>query len=33
VRKIYGALPEWVADATARLTRHPELVDMRAAQR
>ncbi len=29
VRKIYGALPEWVADATSSLPRHAELVDAR----
>jgi predicted ABC-type ATPase len=31
LRKIYGALPEWVADATSDLARHSEFVDMRAA--
>ncbi len=31
LRKIYGPLPEWVADAVQALERHPEFVDMRAA--
>jgi predicted ABC-type ATPase len=31
LRKIYGALPSWVADALAGLPRHPEFVDLRAA--
>jgi len=31
LRKVYGALPEWVSDATASLARHPQFVDMRAA--
>jgi predicted ABC-type ATPase len=31
LRKIYGDLPEWVADAAAPLPRHPEFLDMRAA--
>jgi predicted ABC-type ATPase len=31
LRKVYGELPEWVADATRALDRHPHFVDMRAA--
>lgn len=31
LRKIYGPLPTWVADAVASLERHPEFVDARAA--
>ena len=31
LRKIYGLLPLWVADAVASLARHPEFVDARAA--
>jgi predicted ABC-type ATPase len=31
LRKVYGALPEWVADAVASLERHPEFLDLRAA--
>lgn len=31
LRKIYGALPEWVADAVLTLDRHPDFVDLRAA--
>lgn len=31
LRKIYGAMPQWVADAAAPLARHPQFVDMRAA--
>ncbi len=30
LRKIYGPLPEWVADAVLPLPRHPEFVDARA---
>ena len=29
LRKVYGPLPNWVADATAALPRHPELIDLR----
>ena len=31
LRKIYGPMPLWVADAVASLERHPEFVDTRAA--
>jgi predicted ABC-type ATPase len=31
LRKVYGPLPDWVADAAQGLERHPEFVDMRAA--
>lgn len=31
LRKVYGPLPDWVADAAQALERHPEFVDMRAA--
>lgn len=31
LRKIYGALPEWVDDATRGLGRHSTFVDLRAA--
>lgn len=31
LRKIYGALPPWVADAVQGLERHPAFVDLRAA--
>jgi len=31
LRKVYGALPEWVAEAIRDLERHPQFVDMRAA--
>ncbi len=31
IRKIYGDLPDWVADAAEGLARHAEFVDMRAA--
>lgn len=31
LRKVYGALPEWVADATSELERHDEFVDLRVA--
>lgn len=31
LRKIYGPLPEWVADAVLPLNRHPEFADLRAA--
>lgn len=31
LRKIYGELPTWVADAVCPLERHPEFVDLRAA--
>ena len=31
LRKVYSALPEWVAEATGDLARHPEFVDLRAA--
>ena len=31
LRKVYGPLPEWIADATSALDRHPLFVDMRAA--
>lgn len=31
LRKIYGALPEWVGDAVESLERHPDFVDLRAA--
>lgn len=31
LRKIYGVLPEWVADSAGGLARHSEFVDMRAA--
>lgn len=31
LRKIYGELPQWVADATQPLERHPDFVDARAA--
>lgn len=30
LRKVYGPLPAWVADAIEGLPRHPELVDLRA---
>jgi predicted ABC-type ATPase len=29
LRKVYGPLPEWVADAVAPLVKHPEFVDLR----
>lgn len=29
LRKVYGSLPEWVADATRDLPHHPQLVDLR----
>jgi predicted ABC-type ATPase len=29
LRKIYGTLPEWIADAVLPLERHPEFVDLR----
>ena len=29
LRKVYGPLLNWVADATAALPRHPELIDLR----
>jgi predicted ABC-type ATPase len=29
LRKIYGPLPDWVADAIADLPRHPDFVDLR----
>jgi predicted ABC-type ATPase len=29
LRKIYGVLPEWIADAILPLDRHPEFVDLR----
>ena len=28
VRKIYSALPQWIADAVTPLRRHPEFVDL-----
>jgi predicted ABC-type ATPase len=28
LRKIYGPLPEWIADAVLPLPRHPEFVDL-----
>jgi predicted ABC-type ATPase len=28
LRKIYGALPQWIADAVAPLERHPDFVDL-----
>ena len=31
LRKIYGALPQWIDDAVRPLARHPEFVDARAA--
>jgi predicted ABC-type ATPase len=31
LRKVYGELPDWVADATRGLGRHADFVDMRAA--
>ncbi len=31
LRKVYGALPDWVADATRDLLRHPQFVDLRVA--
>jgi predicted ABC-type ATPase len=31
LRKVYGALPDWVADATRDLPRHPQFVDLRVA--
>lgn len=31
LRKVYGPLPEWVADSVLRLDRHPGFVDLRAA--
>ncbi len=31
LRKVYGDLPEWVADAAQGLAKHPQFVDMRAA--
>jgi predicted ABC-type ATPase len=31
LRKIYGELPEWIADAVLPLDRHPEFVDLRSA--
>jgi len=31
LRKIYGALPQWVADAVESYPRHPEFVDLRLA--
>lgn len=31
LRKVYGELPGWVADAALTLGRHPQFVDMRAA--
>jgi predicted ABC-type ATPase len=31
LRKIYGPLPEWIADAVVPLQRHQEFVDLRAA--
>jgi predicted ABC-type ATPase len=31
LRKVYGPLPDWVADAVLPLPRHPDFVDMRAA--
>jgi predicted ABC-type ATPase len=31
VRKVYGELPAWVADAIDAVPRHPEFVDLRAA--
>jgi predicted ABC-type ATPase len=30
LRKVYGALPEWIASAVAPLARHPLFVDLRA---
>ncbi len=29
LRKVYGEMPGWVADATRTLERHPEFVDVR----
>jgi predicted ABC-type ATPase len=29
LRKVYGPLPEWIADATRDLTRHPQYEDLR----
>ena len=29
LRKVYGPLPDWIADAVAPLLRHPEFVDLR----
>ena len=31
LRKVYGEVPEWIADAMGTLERHPQFVDMRAA--
>ncbi len=31
LRKVYGALPTWVAEAVEGVERHPQFVDMRAA--
>lgn len=31
LRKVYGALPQWVADALDPLPRHPDFVDLRVA--
>jgi predicted ABC-type ATPase len=31
LRKIYGPLPDWVADALSDVERHPDFVDLRAA--
>ncbi len=31
LRKIYAAMPPWVAEATSSLERHPGFVDMRGA--
>jgi hypothetical protein len=31
LRKIYGPLPEWIADAVEELPRHSEFVDLRIA--
>jgi predicted ABC-type ATPase len=31
LRKIYGPLPEWIADAVESLSRHTDFVDLRAA--
>ncbi len=31
LRKVYAALPDWVAEATTSLDRHPDFIDMRAA--
>jgi deoxyadenosine/deoxycytidine kinase len=30
LRKIYGPLPEWIADSIVGLAHHPDLVDLRA---